>query len=156
MERALAQYFVSHWSYCGMGSQYVKHHEVSTSQRCWKLEQQSLKVRRVVRRLQQINWKFRECTCLDFSEVITSPHAVYYVDPPYWVWGEFFYKQKMHRRDHQRLAKSLHSVGNWVLSYDDVPQIREWYKDCWIDSYEVYSLRNKLVKGELCIVRNSF
>lgn len=72
--------------------------------------------------------KDTECSCLDFEEVIRrSPGATFYLDPPYYIQGNALYIEQFSKSDHERLANSLKKVTNWVLSYDDCPQIRELY-----------------------------
>ncbi len=54
-----------------------------------------------------------------------------YLDPPYYSKGSQLYLDYYEHQDHVNLAdflKQEHSFS-WVLSYDDVPQIRELYGD---------------------------
>lgn len=51
-----------------------------------------------------------------------------YLDPPYYVKGNILYVETMTPQEHQSLANSLGKRDNWVLSYDDCPEIRELYQ----------------------------
>jgi DNA adenine methylase len=70
------------------------------------------------------------CTSLDFAEVIedTSCRCLLYLDPPYWVAGNKLYQCGFSKDDHERLASLLKTTTHdWVLSYDDCPEIRGTY-----------------------------
>lgn len=60
---------------------------------------------------------------------INGPDCSLYLDPPYYIKGDILYIEKMSEDDHKHLAQLLSSRKNWVLSYDDCPEIRELYKD---------------------------
>jgi hypothetical protein len=50
-------------------------------------------------------------------------------DPPYYVKGHKLYKNFYKPEDHEEIAGALRKKrrANWVVSYDDVPQIRSAY-----------------------------
>lgn len=50
-----------------------------------------------------------------------------YLDPPYYVKGDMLYTEKMSEFDHEKMASVLKDRPNWVLSYDDCPEIRQLY-----------------------------
>lgn len=50
-----------------------------------------------------------------------------YLDPPYYIKGEFLYSEFMKADEHIDLAARLQNRINWVLSYDDCPDIRNLY-----------------------------
>jgi len=80
-----------------------------------------------------------------------------YLDPPYYVKGNILYIEYMKEAEHDSLSKILHQRDNWVLSYDDCPQIRELYKDKKIiDSTTRYCINGKKTswesKNELIII----
>ncbi|MBP3838465.1 MAG: DNA adenine methylase [Prevotella sp.] len=58
-----------------------------------------------------------------------------YLDPPYYVKGKSLYMNHYTKKDHENLAFFLQNEAhfNWVLSYDDVPQIRDMYAN-----YDLY------------------
>ena len=54
--------------------------------------------------------------------------TLFYLDPPYFVKSKRLYQDLYTAEDHTRLAKSLHKFSRpWIVSYDDVPQIRKLY-----------------------------
>jgi DNA adenine methylase len=70
------------------------------------------------------------CTCLDFQEVIDdgARRSLIYLDPPYYVKGNDLYQCKFYHDDHLRLRRILRQTEHdWVLSYDDQTDIRQWY-----------------------------
>ena len=53
-----------------------------------------------------------------------------YLDPPYYLKGEQLYVHSMNPADHDRLAGLLrHAAFDWVLSYDDHPEVHALYRD---------------------------
>ena len=58
-------------------------------------------------------------------------NSFFYVDPPYYDKGKCLYLNSYTHQDHEKLATLLNGLGKtrWILSYDNVPQIRELYKD---------------------------
>lgn len=59
-----------------------------------------------------------------------------YLDPPYFKQGKSLYLNYYSKKDHQILSEYLSQADNfrWVLSYDNVNEIREFYKN--FDLYE--------------------
>lgn len=74
----------------------------------------------------------------DFEALIKTynrPGALFYCDPPYYE-AEHFY-QGFKSGDHERLKQALEKVqGRFILSYNDVPEIREMYKNYYIKAVE--------------------
>ncbi len=58
-----------------------------------------------------------------------EPNAFVYLDPPYYVKGKCLYMNHYRHRDHEQLATFLlyDALFKWVLSYDDVQEIRQLY-----------------------------
>lgn len=65
---------------------------------------------------------------LDFLRTIDK-NVFVYLDPPYYAKGKCLYMNHYTDEDHAQLADFLQKEADfhWVLSYDDVPQIRELY-----------------------------
>lgn len=65
---------------------------------------------------------------LDFLRTL-DVNVFVYLDPPYYVKGKYLYMNHYSDDDHVQLASFLQQKADfhWVLSYDDVPQIRELY-----------------------------
>lgn len=85
-----------------------------------------LKIRRVHRILNRLRVKI---TATDFEPVLTAKgKALYYLDPPYYRKGPKSYKHYFKPPDHQRLMEALTAMRrDWVLSYDDCPEVRQLY-----------------------------
>ena len=75
-----------------------------------------------------------------------------YLDPPYYVKGKSLYMNHYTDRDHQMLAHYLQTEAhfNWVLSYDDVFQIRDMYANSELYRFPLkYTVNKKQVGYEL-------
>jgi DNA adenine methylase len=74
-----------------------------------------------------------EVTNLDafdyLERTIAIKNSLVYLDPPYFVKGHKLYKNFYQPADHIKIAKELtrKRKSNWVVSYDDVPEIRKAY-----------------------------
>ena len=97
-------------------------------------------------------------TNCDGIEVIkkyrNNSHAFFYVDPPYYAKGADLYMNAFSPEDHQKLAKILNksSKAKWILTYDNVPRIRELYAQRRIDSFSLnYSAHHATTATELMI-----
>ena len=77
-----------------------------------------------------LDWK----TCLRDA---SKKKQLLYLDPPYFEEGPVLYS--FGQIDHQDLAKSLRRSSNWMLSYDDVPTIRNLYHWAKIRKIEIVS-----------------
>lgn len=104
------------------------------------------KYNRMIERIKDFDPKNLKVECADFQDVIKKyPNDFLYCDPPYFI-GE---DSKMfkgiypmrnipvhHKGFKHEVLKDLlrNHKGGWILSYNDCPTIREWYKD-----FEIYS-----------------
>lgn len=83
-----------------------------------------------------------------FEKVIKafdSNDTLFYLDPPYWIDGEKFYRHDFSPEDHGRLNAILGRIkGKFVLSYNNNPKIREMYRefDIRMTSQIHYSMNN--------------
>ena len=69
-----------------------------------------------------------------------------YLDPPYYVKGSKLYRNFYRHDDHVEILRLLyeHRQARWVISYDDVPQIRDIYAEFSPISYSLsYSAGRK-------------
>ncbi len=67
---------------------------------------------------------------LDFAtDTIIDRNVLIYFDPPYYVKGHKLYTNFYQHKDHKKIAQFLNKnrSKNWVLSYDDTPEIRSLY-----------------------------
>lgn len=98
-----------------------------------------------------IRRRLSEVTILsrDFEDVIKhfdSPETIFYLDPPYTCADESrrYYRYTFASCDHEKLRVCLSDIaGKFILSYDDVPEVRAWYTDSEV---------RKTSNGELLIL----
>lgn len=95
-------------------------------------------------------------SCVDALEFvkknINTEGSLTYLDPPYFVKGQKLYKNFYDKDDHQKIAEFLATRRNssWVVSYDDVPEIRDIYSDFAPISYSLnYSAGAKTIGSEV-------
>jgi DNA adenine methylase len=65
------------------------------------------------------------------KEKESSSSSIFYFDPPYYLKGESLYMNYYDNDDHEgvnNVIKKIKSV-HWIVSYDDVPQIRKMYSE---------------------------
>lgn len=71
--------------------------------------------------------------CLPYQEVIRRydrPTALFYLDPPYWNCENDYGKGIFGKSDFSNLANILKDIkGKFIMSINDVPEIREIFKD---------------------------
>ena len=75
-----------------------------------------------------------------------------YLDPPYYIKGKSLYMNHYTTNDHKKLALFLQNEAHfsWVLSYDDVPPIREIYANSELFRFPLkYTVNKKQVGYEL-------
>ena len=87
-------------------------------------------------------------TCMGYGEFITRvdrPKALFYLDPPYWGSEGDYGKDAFGPDDFAQIAKALKKLkGNFILSINDVPEIRKMF--AWANIVPVqttYSLAAK-------------
>lgn len=86
--------------------------------------------------------------------------AFVYFDPPYFANGKRLYKNFLVHEDHVEIAQYINQAVScdWILTYDDAPQIREIYSkyDYIARKYSLnYSVANKGKGTELIIFKSS-
>lgn len=67
---------------------------------------------------------------IEFIEKSRSKPAFYFIDPPYYNKGGSLYLNLLDNNYHENLSLSLRTMADtpWVLTYDDCPEIRKFYK----------------------------
>lgn len=75
------------------------------------------------------NIKVYNLDAMSFLKNIDPINSLVYLDPPYYKQGKSLYINFYNHNNHSELAYYLtnHAKFNWILSYDDVPEIRELY-----------------------------
>lgn len=77
--------------------------------------------------------------------------SLIYLDPPYYVKGQGLYRNFYNHEDHLAIATQLQSAEfgvPWIISYDDVPEIRSMYKDCFKKKYDLHYIAQKRYIGK--------
>lgn len=77
-----------------------------------------------------------------------------YLDPPYFIKGSEMYLNYYRSKDHANLAAYIRRQSDflWIMTYDDVPEIRQLYKGCSSIAFELaYSAHSRKKGREICI-----
>ena len=77
-----------------------------------------------------------------------------YLDPPYYSKGDQLYLDYYKEEDHVILAEFINAqVGfKWIVSYDNVPQIRQLYRERVIDEFSLYYSAHKSKVGTELVI----
>jgi DNA adenine methylase len=61
-----------------------------------------------------------------------NENVVFYFDPPYYLKASSLYMNHYEDKNHKIVSEKIKSIKNikWIVSYDNVPEIRELYSDC--------------------------
>ncbi len=92
------------------------------------------------------------------SENITNNDNFMYLDPPYYIKGQNLYKNFYGHEDHKAIAELLSTKrsSKWVVSYDDVKEIRSIYGGFDMLSYSLnYSAGKKGLGNEIMYFSNA-
>lgn len=84
-------------------------------------------------------------------------NSLTYFDPPYFNKGAELYKNFFDKEDHAKIARLiLNGVpGNWIITYDDTPEIIGLYKQQCIRRYDLnYSVANTGKSSEVIVFNN--
>ncbi len=87
-------------------------------------------------------------------ERFAGENSFIYLDPPYYNKGKSLYLNYYTHEDHENLRDLLDQIRhlNWIVSYDDVLQIREMYGNFKTSQIDLnYSLQAKRRTTEFCI-----
>ena len=98
-------------------------------------------------RLQQV-----AIDCIDFRDCIKNwdtELTLFFLDPPYSSSiSKGFYGNDLTWQDHKDLARVLAKTrGKWMLIYDDIPKLRELYRDFEISRISSKLASQKVPKG---------
>ena len=80
-----------------------------------------------------------------------------YFDPPYYEKGKQLYLNSFLYEDHVRIKEHIHELNgcDWVITYDDVPEIAAIYDGYNIMRYDLnYSVSKKKKASEIIIFKN--
>lgn len=70
---------------------------------------------------------------------VEAPKSFCYIDPPYFDKGSFLYMNSFAQQNHADLAELLRMArgSRWVLTYDDVPEIRRLYRGMFQGTFDL-------------------
>lgn len=85
-----------------------------------------------------------------FSECILNTYSFVYLDPPYYVKGSKLYRNFYEHGDHADIKNflSLYRDKKWIVSYDDVVQIRDLYSEFAPVTYSLNYSAGKKTTGQ--------
>jgi DNA adenine methylase len=80
-----------------------------------------------------------------YEEVVRRfdrPTTLFYLDPPYW--GKKLYRYNFGAADFEKLAEQLKTIrGKFILSLNDVPEVRKLFRDFYIREVELHYTAQK-------------
>ena len=94
---------------------------------------------------------------LDASELIEkiqkenkNPNTIFYFDPPYYLKGPSLYMNYYNKDDHEEISRKIQKIKNmrWIVSYDNVPEIRWLYRNFKKKEYELTHTVYEVRKGK--------
>ena len=102
--------------------------------------------------------KFRDCIkiynldakdlLINIVQNIVNPTFIY-LDPPYYVKGQGLYDNFYQFKDHKSIAELITKVDkNWIVSYDNVPEIKTLYSGYNNIVYKLKYSASKIHEGE--------
>lgn len=116
---------------------------------------------KVVPRLQDVHERLAGVTIeqLPFDRFIARYDrrgTLFYADPPYWGTEDYYGAEMFSPADFQRLSDALKGIkGRFILSLNDVPEIREMFSWALIEGVELaYTLSRGVTPGREVIIRS--
>ena len=98
---------------------------------------------------------------LEFLQHISSSEPaskkmIIYADPPYYAKGHTLYYNHYQHSNHQRLGEVMRELPfPWVISYDDVKPVYEFYRDMPYLRYQLYyTAQSRRRSGEVMFFQN--
>jgi DNA adenine methylase len=92
------------------------------------------------------------------QQTVGADNSLVYLDPPYFVKGHKLYKNFYQPADHLKIAAELkrRRKSKWVVSYDDVPEIRDAYSSFSPITYLLnYSAGEKSIGSEVIFLSDA-
>lgn len=83
-------------------------------------------------------------------------NALVYFDPPYFKKGKQLYMNYFQFEDHVRIERAIrdHVKCDWIITYDDAPEIESIYRDYSMCLYDLnYSVSSKCKASEIMIFK---
>jgi len=87
---------------------------------------------------------------IDLIRIKYKKNVLIYFDPPYYINGKNLYLNYYDNKDHKDLLKEIQKlkVQNWILTYDNVKQIKTLYSDYRQRKYSLQYSANRPNRGE--------
>jgi DNA adenine methylase len=83
--------------------------------------------------------------CASYEEILRRfdrPTTLFFLDPPYW--GRKLYRYNFNEADFEKLGERLNNIrGKFVLSLNDVPEIRDLFRPFHIKEVELHYTSQK-------------
>lgn len=77
-------------------------------------------------------------------------NVIFYFDPPYYLKASSLYLNHYKDNNHKDVSERIKSIKNikWIVSYDNVPQIRELYANCPTKEFSFKHTAYKIREGK--------
>ncbi len=64
-------------------------------------------------------------------------NVIFYFDPPYYLKASSLYMNHYKKESHKEVSEAIKKIQNikWIVSYDNVPEIKDLYSDCSSQEY---------------------
>lgn len=94
---------------------------------------------------------------LDEIETKIPKRSLIYLDPPYYIKGSDLYQNFYRKQDHIDLARRIAGLKhNWIVSYDNVPEIRGLYQKWPSKAYSIqYSAHTSGAGSEIMFFKDT-
>lgn len=105
------------------------------------------RILRIAERRKEI--KITNDDALKFINKINDANTLVYLDPPYYEQGKALYMNFYKHADHVQLALCLKNIDKfmWILSYDNVKEIRELYSEFDLHEFSLFYTAQSIKKG---------
>jgi DNA adenine methylase len=90
------------------------------------------------------------------NQIYEMPNALVYIDPPYYAKGKSLYLNHYGSEDHKNLSIFLNKNPdfNWILTYDNVPEITSLYSERQQFSFGLYYHTNTPKIGQEVLIKS--
>lgn len=79
-----------------------------------------------------------------------NKNTIFYFDPPYYLKGPSLYMNHYKSDDHKEVSEKIKGIKNakWIVSYDNVTQIKRLYADIKKKEYSFFHTANEIKEGK--------
>lgn len=109
-----------------------------------------------IKRIAKYKKKIHLCN-IDAMELVkklqkksNNSQTIFYFDPPYYLKGESLYINYYKPNDHREISEAIKKIKNsrWIISYDDVPEIKNLYKGFKKIEYSFFHTAHRPKRGK--------